>query len=134
MQRWQEEEVFSDDVRLFLTSPPVTVIGETPDFPNLEPDVEEEEDTVLLSWKQILLLLTRWDLLIRYSTWLHHIHLAMDHSPTTHILLAMCEPERKILNDQREISLAADIDIPRSHIDRSNNASLRYVIQYKLFL
>jgi len=59
MQRWKEEEFFSDDVRLFLASPPVTGIGETPVFHHPEPNVEEEADTVLLSWKQILRLLTR---------------------------------------------------------------------------
>jgi len=41
-QRWQEEKIFSEDVRLFLASPPVTGIGETPDFHHTEPDVEEE--------------------------------------------------------------------------------------------
>ena len=117
MRRWKEEEVSSDDVRLFVASHPITGIGETPDIPKPEPDMEEEDDTLLLSWKQILRLLTRWDPFIRYSAWLHHIHLAMDNPTTAHKMLVMCQPERNILNDLRQIVLAEDMDIPNSHVD-----------------
>jgi len=132
----RREEVRVED-HLFQTSTPVTSIGEKPDFPHPspEPDLEEEaEDTVLLSWKQFLRLLTRWDPLIRYSTWLRHIHLTMDHTPKAHKMLAMWQPERNILKDLRRILLAADTDIPSTRLETNkNNASLRYVTRYDLF-
>ena len=77
----------------------------------------EEKDRELLSWRQILRLLTRWDPLIRYTAWLHELEAAMNYRPTAHKVLAMEQPEHNILADLREILLAADTDIPSSHVD-----------------
>ena len=42
----------------------------------------------------------------------------MDHPPpTAHKKLAICQPERNILNDLRQIFLAVDMDIPTSHVE-----------------
>ena len=53
---WWEEEENSRLLASFLE----------PDVPHPAPNVAGE-DTVLLSWRQILQLLTRWDPLIRYT-------------------------------------------------------------------
>ena len=97
-----------------------------PDVPHtiysVESKVEEEEeaereDTVLLSWRQILWLLTIWDPLIQYSTWLRHLHLAMDHPPKAHKMLAMDQRERHILTALRQILLAADTTILNTRVE-----------------
>jgi len=48
----------------------------------------------------------------------------MDHPPTAHKMLAMCHPERNILKDLWQILLAADTDIPSSHVDRTRQRFL----------
>ena len=68
---------------------PVTGIGKTPEFHQPEQDLEEEEEAMCLSWRQILRLLTRWDPLIQYTTGLHQIEAAMNDPPTAHKILAM---------------------------------------------
>ena len=92
-EMWREEkDVVGNEVRLFRASPSVTITG-NPDFhhPSPEPDVEEE--TMCLSWKQILRLLTRWDPFTHYSNWLSKLQLAMDVTTTAHKMLAMRLPQ-----------------------------------------
>jgi len=72
---------------------------------------------VLLSWRQILRLLTRWDPLIRYTAWLHDLEAAMNDRPTAHKMLAIEQSERNILSDLREILLAGVKGIPSMHVD-----------------
>ena len=79
---------------------------------------------MLLSWRQILRLLTRWDPLIRYTAWLHDLEAAMNDRPTAHKMLAMKQPEFNILTDRREILLAADTDIHSSHVDTTRQRFL----------
>jgi len=81
---WREV-VVNGEVRRFLALCPVTNIGgKTPEFHHPEPDVEDEEEIMCLSWKQILRLLTRSDLLIRYSAGLYQLKAAMNDHPTAH--------------------------------------------------
>jgi len=86
-----------------------------PDFLHPAPNVEGE-DRVLLSWRQILRLLTRWDTLIQYTTWLHGLEAAMNNRPTAHKMLAMGQPEREVLKELRRILLAADTTKSSSHV------------------
>jgi len=85
------------------------------DFHHLEPDVEEEE-TMRMSWKQIVLLLTRWDPFMHYSTWLRQLDLAINHVVTAYKMLDMRLPERNILKDLRRILLAANEDTQSTHV------------------
>jgi hypothetical protein len=41
----------------------------------------------------------------------------MNDVSTAHKMLDMCQQERNILTDLRQILLAADMDIPSSHVD-----------------
>jgi len=95
-----------------------------PNVPHPAPNAEEEEDIVLLSWRQILRLVTTWDPLFQHTAWLHELEVAMNDSPTAHKMLAMEKPERNILTDLREILLAADTDIPSSHVDTTKQRFL----------
>jgi len=79
--------------------------------------VEEEEETMRLSWKQVLRLFTRWEPLIHYSTWLRQLELAMGDATTAHKMLPMCVPEHNILKDLRRILLAADTDISSTCVE-----------------
>jgi len=94
-----------------------------PDVPHPAPNAEEE-DIVLLSWPQVLWLLTRRDPLIRYTAWLHELEAALNYRSTVHKMMVMEQPERNILTDLREILLAADTDIPSSHVDTTIQRSL----------
>jgi hypothetical protein len=94
-----------------------------PDVPHPAPNAAED-NTVLLSWRQFLRLLTRWDHLIRYTPWLHELEAAMNDSPTAHKMLAIEQPERNILTDLLELLLAADTDIPSSHVDTTRQRFL----------
>ena len=94
-----------------------------PDFPQPATNAEED-DTILLSWRQILRLLTRWDQLIRYTAWLHELEAAVNERPTEHKILATEQPERNILSDLREILPAMDTDIPSSHVDTTRQRFL----------
>jgi len=85
-----------------------------PDFHHPAPNMEE--DTVLLSWRQILRLLTHCDPLIQYTTWLHELEAAMNDRPTAHKIVAMWQPERDVLKDLQRILLATDTTIPSSHV------------------
>jgi len=78
--RYMCREEVTDEDRLFQASPQVTGIGETPEIhkPSPEPDLEEEEKTMCLSWRQILRLLTRRDPLIQYTTWLDQLEAAIN--------------------------------------------------------
>jgi len=111
-EMWREEEENARLLASFLE----------PDVPNPAPNAEE--DTVLLSWRQILRLLTRWDPLIRCTALLHELEAAMNDRPTAQKMLAMEQPERNILTDLREILLAADTDIPSSHVDTTRQCLL----------
>jgi len=95
-----------------------------PDVPHPAPNAEEEEDTVLLSWRQILRLLTRWDPLIQYTAWLHELEAAMNDRPTAHKMVAMDQPERNIFKDLREILLAADTTIPSTLVESTKQRFL----------
>jgi len=99
-----------------------------PDVPLLVPKAEEEEEeedhTELLSWRQILRLLTRWNPLIQYTAWLHELEAAMNDRSTAHKILAMEQPERNILTDLRKILLAAETDIPSSLVDTTRHRFL----------
>jgi len=101
---WREEDI--DDDRLFASIM-------MPDFHH--PALNVEEDTVLLSWQQILRLLTRWDPWIEYTTWLQELEAAMNDRPKAHKMVAMCQPERDVLKDLGRILLAADTTFPSSH-------------------
>jgi len=79
---------------------------------------------VLLSWRQILRLLMRWDPLIQYTAWLHELEAAMNDRPTAHKMQAMDQPERNILKDLREILLAADTTIPSTLVESSKQRFL----------
>ena len=52
-----------------------------------------------------------------YSAWLLHLHLATDHPPTSHQMLAMYTPEPNALTDLREVLLAADSNIPSTRVE-----------------
>ena len=69
------------------------------------------------SWKKILQLLTRWDALIHYSARLRQLELALNDVATAHKVLAMRLLERNISKDLRQILLAADEDIPSTHVE-----------------
>ena len=45
----------------------------------------------------------------------------MNDLPTAHKMLAMCEPERDVLKDLRQVLLAADTTIPSSHVATVND-------------
>ena len=77
-----------------------------------------------MTWKQILRLLTRWDPVLHYSTWLRELESAMNDVPTAHRKLDLCQPVRNILTDLRLMLLAADMDIPSSHVDTTRQ---RYI-------
>jgi len=86
--------------------------------PSPEPDVEDEYKMEMTS-KQILRLLTRWDPLVHYSTWLQLLKMAMNDAATARKMLAMRLYERNILKDIRHILLAADMDKPSRHVETS---------------
>jgi len=45
----------------------------------------------------------------------------MDHPSTAHKMLAICQPKRNIVNDLRQILLAADVDIKSSHVEMTKH-------------
>jgi len=112
-EMWRKEE---ENVRLLASFL-------EPDVPHPAPNAAEE-DTVLLSWRQILRLLTRWDPLYRYTAWLHELETAMNDRPTAHKMLAIEHLERNILTHLPEILLAADTNIPSSHVDTTRQLFL----------
>jgi len=60
-----------------------------PEVPHPEPNAEEVKNTVLLPWRKILRLLTRWDPLIQYTVWLHELEAAMNDRPAVHKIMTM---------------------------------------------
>jgi len=115
-EMWREEEDI-DNVRLLAS------IME-PDVAHPAPNAVEEEDTVLLSWRQTLGLLTGWDFSIQYTAWLHELEAAMNDRLTAHKMLAMDQPEREVLKDLRQILLAADTTIPSTRVESSKQSFL----------
>jgi len=102
--------------------------------PSPEPHVEEEE-TMLMTWKEILLLLTNWGPLVHYSTWLQLLELAMNDAATAREMLAMRLPERNILKDLRQILLrrtrtcrAYTLKHPNSVIIRCVTIRYNYIV------
>jgi len=111
---WREEDI--DDDRLLASIM-------MPNFHHTAPNAEEE-DTVLLSWRQTLRLLTRSDPLIQYTIWLHELEAAMNDRPTPHKMLSMDQPEQDILKDLRRILLAADTTIPSTGVESAKQRFL----------
>jgi len=70
----------------------------------------------------------RWDSLVSYSKWLRQLEAAMNDVTTAHKMLAMCQAERNILSDLRQILLATDKDISSSHLEIPDSAMLHCLI------